>query len=433
MTEPSLQALRDARDALDAVIDEIREVDGFSSFLAEPTFEDVATAAAQEPVVYLAAAELGGLALVVRGLDVTTIDLPELTRDAVETATLAYQDAYAAYLAEPDGGAPAWEAALDDVTGWLWTAAMGEVIADLERTAPADGDGPPRAVLIPGGLLGLLPLHAAARPDPDRPTGREYVLDRVQVAYAPNARSLTAARDVACQVRGRRVFAVAAPPRASALPMAVTEARAAARAFPDGHDDRNPDAVTFLWMAAEADIVHVVCHGVADLAEPLNSRLELAPGEEVTLATLMAQELRVRLAVLSACETLLPGTELPDEVISLPTGLIQAGAAGVIASMWAVPDLPSAVLMIEMYRHLRELPDDPGAALRTAQIWVRDTPVREQLERYRAAATTRGAWPPPAIAKAVKSALTAAALAAGTNERPRDGMSSWAAFAHIGV
>ncbi len=42
----------------------------------------------------------------------------------------------------------------------------------------------------------------------------------------------------------------------------------------------------------------------------------------MTLAALMAQEQRVRLAVLSACETLLPGTELPDEVRSLPTNLI---------------------------------------------------------------------------------------------------------------
>jgi len=432
MTEPSLQGLREARDALDAVIAEIREVDGFSSFLKAPTFADVAAAADEQPMVYLAAAELGGLALVVRGTDVTDIDLPELTRDAVDSRAQAHSTAYATYRSDPDAGDTAWEEALRKVTDWLWTSAMGPIVEDLLRHAPAQEDGPPRAVLIPGGLLGLLPLHAASRSDPSRPTGREHVLDLVQIAYAPNARSLTAAREVAREVSGRRVLAVAAPPRAAALPMTLAEARAAAHAFPGGAADRKPTAVTFLEQVREADVVHVACHGVADLAEPLNSRLELAPGQDVTLATLMAQEFRVRLTVLSACETLLPGTELPDEVVSLPTGLIQAGAAGVIASMWAVPDLPTTVLMIEFYERLRQRPDDPGAALRLAQIWLRDTSPRDQVERYRMAATTRG-WLPPAVAKAVVTALTTAALVTGAVDRPREDMASWAAFAHVGV
>lgn len=432
MTEPTLQSLREARDALDAVIAEIQQVPGFGSFLAAPTFADVSGAADEYPVVYLAAAELGGLALVVRGEDVTDIDLPELTRDKVAAHVQAYGDAYAGYRADPEGGGPAWEEALQAVTAWLWSSAMKQVVGDLLRDAPEHHDRPPRAVLIPGGLLGLLPLHAAWRPDPSRPTGREHVLDLVQVAYAPNARSLSAAREVARVVSGRRVLAVAAPPRAADLPMTVAEARAAARAFPDGSTDRRPTTATFLQRVRAADVVHVACHGVADLAEPLNSKLELAPGEEVTLATLMAQELQVRLAVLSACETLLPGTELPDEVVSLPTGLIQAGAAGVIASMWAVPDLASAILMIEFYGHWRDMPDDPGAALRLAQIWLRDTPPRDRVGRYQAAARTPG-WPPPAVAKEVVTALAAATLGADGVVRPPDELSSWAAFAHVGV
>jgi CHAT domain-containing protein len=146
----------------------------------------------------------------------------------------------------------------------------------------------------------------------------------------------------------------------------------------------------------------------------------------------MAQELQVRLAVLSACETLLPGTELPDEVVSLPTGLIQAGAAGVIASMWAVPDLPTTILMIEFYEHWRRTPDDPGAALRLAQIWLRDTSPRDQLHRYRSAVQRPG-WPPPAVAREVVAALTAATFGTDAVDRPRDQLSSWAAFAHVGV
>jgi len=48
--------------------------------------------------------------------------------------------------------------------------------------------------------------------------------------------------------------------------------------------------------------------------------------------------LNVRLAVLSACETGLVGIDLPDEALALPTGLLQAGVASIVASQWIVPD-----------------------------------------------------------------------------------------------
>ena len=79
----------------------------------------------------------------------------------------------------------------------------------------------------------------------------------------------------------------------------------------------------------------------------------------VTLRELLNDyRLQVRLAVLSACETALPGTELPDEVVALPTGLLQAGVAGVVASQWSVPDRATAMLMAEFYRRwsLGEVP-----------------------------------------------------------------------------
>ncbi|HEY7812541.1 MAG TPA: CHAT domain-containing protein [Nakamurella sp.] len=430
MTEPSLQALREARDALDAVIEEIQAVPGFKTFLAPPDFDDIA-AAAEDPVVYLAAADPGGLALIVRGDVVVDIDLPGLTRAALAERVQAYRVAYDAYRADPQAGRADWERALSEVTDWLWQEAMGRVVDELLGARAAVLADPPRVFLVPGGLLGLLPLHAAWRPDASRPTGREHVLDLLQIAYIPNAQALSAAREKAKAVTGRRVFAVAAPSRAAGLPMTGVEARAARLAFPDGHIGRRRTSEEFLLQIRAADVVHVACHGLADLDEPLNSRLELAPGEDVTLGTLMAQELTVRLAVLSACETLLPGTDLPDEVVALPTGLIQAGAAGVLASMWAVPDLASAMLMIEFYGFWRERPDDPGSALRLAQIWLRDTPERERVRRYQAATRGQG-WPPPRIADEVLTAL-AATSGADPADHPLDGLSGWAAFAHVGV
>jgi CHAT domain-containing protein len=89
------------------------------------------------------------------------------------------------------------------------------------------------------------------------------------------------------------------------------------------------------------------------------------------------------------------------------------------------------MLMIEFYGFWRERPDDPGSALRLAQIWLRDTPERERVRRYQAATRGQG-WPPPRIADEVLTAL-AATSGADPADRPLDGLSGWAAFAHVGV
>ena len=83
MDDAGLEEIRAARRELDEVIDEIRKVPGYEQFLAAPTFEDVANAAREQPLIYVAAADLGGLALVVRGDDVVHVPLAELTADVV--------------------------------------------------------------------------------------------------------------------------------------------------------------------------------------------------------------------------------------------------------------------------------------------------------------------------------------------------------------
>src|ERR1700747_549834 len=98
---PSLDAIRAAREELDAVIEEIRTVPGYEDFLAVPTFADVAAVAGECPLVYLAAAAPGGLALIVRGTDVTHVPLDGLTAGALREKAAAHLDRYARYRASP--------------------------------------------------------------------------------------------------------------------------------------------------------------------------------------------------------------------------------------------------------------------------------------------------------------------------------------------
>ena len=422
-----LEAVRAARAELDSVIDDIRKVPGFEEFLAPPTFDDVSAAAAETPLVYFAAADQGGLALIVRGPDKPEyVPLDSLTADALRTRVARHLDDYnrRAEETDPQRRATAWGEALDDLTAWLWTEAVGPVVQRLAADT--------HAVFVAGGLLGLLPLHAAWTPDPARLVGRRYVLDELVVSYSPNARALTASRELAEQITPRRLLAVVdpAPTRSVPLPFAAAEAAGVLAATGlDGEELRGSAAtpLAFRREAEQADVLLLVCHGRADLAEPLRSALQLA-GRPVELEQLMTMSLRVRLAVLSACETALPGTDLPDEVVGLPTGLLQAGVAGVVASLWAVPDRATAMLMTDFARCWRGNWADPAQALCQAQRRMRDTTNREKIEHWRRARTEE-----PTVPADIVDDFVTALVAADPNARDHATPAAWAAFTHLGA
>jgi CHAT domain-containing protein len=120
-------------------------------------------------------------------------------------------------------------------------------------------------------------------------------------------------------------------------------------------------------------VIHLSCHGNAVAENPLNSRLVMALDNPITLRDLLARRLNgTRLVVLAACETAFPGAELPDEVVSLPTGLLQAGAGAAIGSLWSVDDLATMVLLTHFYELLGKGEVSLAKALRDAQQWVRD-------------------------------------------------------------
>ena len=143
-----------------------------------------------------------GLALVVRGDRVAHVPLTRLTTEVLYARVDTHRRSYARFIGGQDGLAD-WTAALDDTTRWLWDDVAGPVWAELA--------GASQVVLVAGGLLGLLPLHAAWTPDSTPVTGRRFALDAMPVSYAPNARSLTTARALA-RGSAERLLAVANRP-----------------------------------------------------------------------------------------------------------------------------------------------------------------------------------------------------------------------------
>src|SRR4051812_5962399 len=125
MADGALDEIRTARRELDEVIAEIRAVPGFSGFLAPPTFDDVARAAEAVPIVYLAAADQGGMALVVRVADVSPVELSDLTVGALRERVAGHLASYDAYREDPQSGHEPWRTSLDEICSWLWNAVLG--------------------------------------------------------------------------------------------------------------------------------------------------------------------------------------------------------------------------------------------------------------------------------------------------------------------
>jgi CHAT domain-containing protein len=454
-----------ARQVLQDCLTEIRQIPGYESFLALPTFADIAaTLQPGQPLIYLIPTPNGSLALMIH------LPSPKLGRGAGgEGLSGASGSAWAppakapppVNAAEPPAEAPsqrlgastaaiwlngftetdllalltneaktgwfdtyqnqsqdrdAWFTTLDRTLQKLWQPILAPILRHLSQTKNLT------ATLIPTGLFSLLPLHAAWTRDASG--NRRYACDFIQFTYAPNALALPAAREIAIHTPATKLLAIndPQPTSASPLPSSRIEAENAIATFPDSnnrqllqHEAATPAAV--LAALPSYPVAHFSCHGSANFQQPLDSGLAMAHDETLTLRDLLDLKLKgLRLAVLSACETGIPGTNLPDEVISLPTGLLQAGAAGAVSSLWSVADLSTMVLLSRFYQLWRTDGLEPPAALRQAQLWLRDS-TGPELAPYLQASHPE----------------LAARLQQAANQRPFAHPFHWAAFTYVGV
>ena len=368
--------------------------------------------------VYLVPAPWGGVALLVRpGVEPAALWLDSLRDDTVRAAVIA--------LHGEDTGFDRHQA-LEAIGGWLWEAALRDVVEEL--------GGLPE-VFVCAGLLGLLPLHAARVDGSAGPAGR-HLIDLGAVRTAPNLQAWNESRRRAA---GRApaagtVLAVGAPMAAGTpLPYAAEEARMAAAALAAPGTERVGTAATVgdvARLAPAADVLHLACHGVADLMTPLRGGLVLAHGQVLTLSALLRMRVGARLVVLSACDSGLAGTALPDEAVGLPTGLLQAGASAVVASLWEVPDATALLLMTDFYdRWLADPGGGTAAALAAAQRWLRDTSNGSKRDRYTRWLEEGHPWLPAAVAEACFEAVALLDPQAHDHASPWQ----WAAFVHVGA
>ncbi|MCU1268326.1 MAG: hypothetical protein JWM21_4644 [Acidobacteria bacterium] len=126
-------------------------------------------------------------------------------------------------------------------------------------------------------------------------------------------------------------------------------------------------------------VVHFATHALLDNEHPDLSGIILslvdAKGQRqdgfLRLHDIYNLKLPVDLVVLSACQTGLGKDVKGEGLIGLTRGFMYAGASGVVASLWKVDDEATAALMKNFYVGLFEKGLSPAAALREAQLAMR--------------------------------------------------------------
>jgi CHAT domain-containing protein/tetratricopeptide (TPR) repeat protein len=235
-------------------------------------------------------------------------------------------------------------------------------------------------ILVPHLLLHQIPLAAL-------PIGNgQYLGDKFLIRYTPSCQVLEF-----CKERGE----VAAPltygiieDATEDLPFASFEGEQIAQLYNIPESDRlkgrcQCTKINYRQLASRVQVLHSCHHAQSRLDEPLESILQLA-GETITLGELLTPGWRLRNlsdVFLSCCETGLGVPEsLTDDILTLSTGFLCAGARNVVSSLWSVDDIATALFSIFYYQHRYQGKSRPEA-LRQAQIELRQLNKEELLNR----------------------------------------------------
>ena len=265
-----------------------------------------------------------------------------------------------------------------------------------------------RLILIPHWLLHLFPLHALPLSD------GKFLLDRFLegIQYAPSCQLL---QQITIHPNFDQLLALQNP--TSDLNYTDLEVTSIAPKFAIGQILAGDEASRtnllekYLDRLQNAHCAHFSCHGSFNPDDPLKSFLILSggiiPGDSqsradteenesdcyvewregktadinncLTLADILLLQFKhCRLVVLSACETALIDTKNRSDYIGLPTGFLHAGAMGTLASLWAVNDLSTALIMVKFYELLQP-GVSIGKALHDTQRWFKSATTPDLL------------------------------------------------------
>lgn len=220
------------------------------------------------------------------------------------------------------------------------------------------------------GPFTFLPIHAAGLYDTkDQPKIFDYVVS----SYTPTLAALLSAKNRPPRSSTTpRLLTISQPatPHQNRLPGALREVdtiQSLQRQTDQLHvtrlDDREATVAAVLQHMEGCNWIHLACHGVQDAANPTDSAFLLIDNP-LTLREIMKKSFsHTELAVLSACQTAKGDSGLPNEAIHLAAGMLAAGYASVVATMWSIQDDDAPIIAEKFYKYLiEEAGGDSGGA-----------------------------------------------------------------------
>ncbi|TAF70578.1 MAG: CHAT domain-containing protein [Oscillatoriales cyanobacterium] len=142
--------------------------------------------------------------------------------------------------------------------------------------------------------------------------------------------------------------------------------------------------INYRQLLKQVQVLHSSHHAQSRLDSPLESCLLLADGK-ITLGQIMSPGFRLPNlsdVFLSCCETNLGVAGISDDILSLSTGFLCAGARSVVSTLWSVDDLATALFCIFYYQNRQQGLNRPES-LRKAQVKLRNLPGKTLESDYK--------------------------------------------------
>ncbi|KAF8142107.1 TPR-like protein [Boletus edulis] len=349
----------------DKLLQDIRRLPDFNRFLLPKDFSQLRASAHSGPVVVLNAAERRCDALIVlANVDhVIHVPLPNFTFQRSIDLQGILKSFLRRTLVERTGQVERWDRGTwETFLSPLWKCVVEPVMDALAFSTPGDLS---RIFWCPTGPFVFLPIHAAGLYDAEYSAPGHKVFDFVVSSYVPTLSILAPSRNIyVAHNDDFRLLAVRQQPtdgrQLSRLPGVHTELEHIKEIITNTASGcatfLEPSVGTVeevLGLMKEADWVHFACHGIQDARNPTDSGLCLANERRLKISDIIGlSRSRGGLAFLSACQTATGDEGLSDEAVHIAAGMLFAGYAGVIGTMWSISDTLAPIVARDVYEHL---------------------------------------------------------------------------------
>lgn len=185
------------------------------------------------------------------------------------------------------------------------------------------------------------------------------------------------------------------------------------------------------WLLSrlpEATHLHLACNATYDPKDPFASKFEFGRGLAVTVADLAEVSTpNLAMVVASCCRTGVIDQRGADGLVGLAQALIAAGAASAIATLWAVDDAGTSLMMAKFYDELAA-GAQAAEAIGDAQRHLRETTMAEWQSLARP--DNEASWVPAQLRGGLR-ALADSANPGDMSTRPFAHPVHWAGVVYI--